>query len=59
MLLANMDVCDACQNVDVPTHEYSVVLTTLLHEHSVHLGWTAPIFKLGLHFNLNYTPVNL
>ena len=38
------------QQVHILTHNYSVVITTLLHE-------TAPIFNLCLHYCLNYTPV--
>ena len=34
-----------CQNVNIPTHEYSVVITILLHEYSVVMGWTTVVFQ--------------
>lgn len=49
-------------NVYNLTHEYCIT-TVLLHYHIIiwstkqSWDWTKPIFKLGLHFNLNYTPV--
>lgn len=40
-----------------PVRDYSVLVATLLHQHSVLTGRTEPIFELGLHFDLSYTPV--
>lgn len=37
---------DGHQHIHVPTHDYHVLM-----------GRTAPILKLKLHFDLNYTPV--
>ena len=33
------------------------MITTLIHEHLVHIVLTMPIFEVGLHFDLSYTPV--
>lgn len=46
--------CNTHQHLDVPTHEYSLLIT----QRSELIRWPTPIFQMGLHFDRNYKPVS-